>query len=88
MKYLFSRLPYLKLSNIHYTATSNVNNLIFKKIIDDSYDKKLQNNENSNNNHNNDNNYNNDNNNKYNDEIKYYNQNYNIKKNSDWKFEW
>ena len=32
MKYFFSRLPYLKLSNIHYTATSNVNNLILKPL--------------------------------------------------------
>jgi len=25
---------------------------------------------------------------KYNDEIKYYNQNFNIKKNSNWQYEW
>tara|TARA_Y100000389_G_scaffold118505_1_gene115672 strand:- start:644 stop:898 length:255 start_codon:yes stop_codon:yes gene_type:complete len=84
MKYLFSRLPYLKSSNIHYTTTTNVDNFIFKKFIHESYDKKLKNNDKYNNDNNNDK-YNNDNN---NDEIKYYNQNYNIKKNSDWKFEW
>lgn len=67
-------IPYIKKSNIIVYNKDNINHNLFKKHIVNLFKKHIVDTSKVT--------Y------KYNDEIKYYNQNYKLKKNNNWKFEW